>query len=530
MESPIVPVDPDQATCEIRNPQDAIVTAPSSSAGESSSSDSTAAALSPPAGAATDALDDAPRGKDAAEKSMAAGDDCADAAPTTGAEPASEEELQKRRAPAEACVFVAGMPPQYLPSALEDFLSAAGEVLKVTTYRDKRSRPYAFVQFATTPAADKLLAGSFDGLRFEGRQLRFERARMNCTLQFAGLPPLAAGELQSLLSAFGELSSLREPPAPGGLGYATYKYRDDAAAALSELKKSNPEWAVEWSTSRRSAAAAGSISRRSGGARHSYGHWHSHSRPHGRGRLGTPAGSSSSDERAEPHDTLFVGGLDDSVTEYDLHSTFSRFGDILKVTMLAPPRHRLPLSAFVRFSTVDAAQAAILGLHRSMLKGRRIRVQFADSGPPRHDRRRMGSHAPPAVPPMGALPADMPAPPMVFTPAGWQAAYPPYVPPYVAYGAYVPGAPMYGMPVPAAGPYAPAGGYFAPGGMYYPPAMPVYYGHEAAATDYGDEDYEADDYESEETESEGTDSDDYGIEEGIEEAGGGDDDDDDNDE
>ncbi|KAI8823338.1 peptidyl-prolyl cis-trans isomerase E [Fimicolochytrium jonesii] len=77
--------------------------------------------------------------------------------------------------------------------------------------------------------------------------------------------------------------------------------------------------------------------------------------------------------------TVYVGGLDDQITEQILHAAFLPFGDILEVQIPPDPTSRAPHRGFgfIEYESAADAQSAIDNLHLSELYGKVIKVNLA---------------------------------------------------------------------------------------------------------------------------------------------------------
>mmetsp|Transcript_21311 Transcript_21311/g.52621 ORF Transcript_21311/g.52621 Transcript_21311/m.52621 type:complete len:142 (-) Transcript_21311:434-859(-) len=85
---------------------------------------------------------------------------------------------------------------------------------------------------------------------------------------------------------------------------------------------------------------------------------------------------------ANPKTTLYVGGLDESVTDAVMHAAFLPFGEIKDVNM--PLEHESQKNrgfGFVTFVEKDDAAEAMNNMHNSELYGRVLRCNYAQ--PPR---------------------------------------------------------------------------------------------------------------------------------------------------
>ncbi|KAI9137502.1 putative peptidyl-prolyl cis-trans isomerase E [Paraphysoderma sedebokerense] len=80
-----------------------------------------------------------------------------------------------------------------------------------------------------------------------------------------------------------------------------------------------------------------------------------------------------------PKTTLYVGGLDDTVTAETLHAAFIPFGDIVTVEIPPDPSSRAQHRgfAFVEFEDPEDAKAAIDNMHMSELYGKVLKVNLA---------------------------------------------------------------------------------------------------------------------------------------------------------
>lgn len=79
-----------------------------------------------------------------------------------------------------------------------------------------------------------------------------------------------------------------------------------------------------------------------------------------------------------PKTTLYIGGLEESITEGILHSAFIPFGDIKDVSIPldnTTGKHRG--FGFVEFEAKDDANDAIDNMHNAELYGRVLRVNYA---------------------------------------------------------------------------------------------------------------------------------------------------------
>ncbi|KAL1651381.1 hypothetical protein SLS58_000721 [Diplodia intermedia] len=89
--------------------------------------------------------------------------------------------------------------------------------------------------------------------------------------------------------------------------------------------------------------------------------------------------------------TLYIGNLFYQTNEDQLRQEFSRFGDIVKTTIIKDPAGMSRGFGYIEYSTDEAASEAIADMNQRVLDGRRMTVQYhkkRENNSPRNDRSR----------------------------------------------------------------------------------------------------------------------------------------------
>lgn len=149
-------------------------------------------------------------------------------------------------------------------------------------------------------------------------------------------------EMESVFSPFGELVDTWIAYDPPGFAFVEFKTNEEAAAAMSELHKSNnfgSEIRVE---------------------------------------VTKPRGWGGEKKESENKPRLFVGDIKESIEKEQLSAAFEKFGSIADIWVA----HNPPGFAFVEYYKMEDAEEAIKEMHEKDLFGGKIRVQLTKTRKP----------------------------------------------------------------------------------------------------------------------------------------------------
>ncbi|KAM3162609.1 RIM4-like protein [Lachancea thermotolerans] len=343
------------------------------------------------AGAASKEKDSAP----GAGAGAASGIASAHVAPRSGI--AASEAAPKFRGRPSSCVFVASLAASLSDddlclSVTENF-KKFGRLTMVKVLRDPANRPYAFVQYTNDADAKKALKEA-QGSSLNGRTIRCEPARVNRTLfvcykgrnlNSSGL--VSAAFVNQLLEKFGELEQLvacrdqffhRKNNAYSGSDrsnawFIQFAYRDDAIRAFANLK-SDLNWVVEWAQNIEAPSHMNMLSDSKNLV------IREETEPENEGACIMPVDSyseSSGSEVVIDQKSIFVGQLDPMATEEGVLERFSRHGSILELNLISKPNN---VFAFIRFTTEEAAAAALEMENHAMFLNKTMHVQYREIG------------------------------------------------------------------------------------------------------------------------------------------------------
>lgn len=331
----------------------------------------------------------------------------ADKGPTPVSKPAATGGTKFRGRPS-SCVFVASLAASLSDddlclSVTENFRQF-GSLTMVKVLRDPANRPYAFVQYTNDADAKKALKEA-QGTTLNGRTIRCEPARVNRTLFISykdrspnshGLVSAAAVNL--LLEKFGELEQLvacRDPyshkknklysnSSRSNAWFIQFAYRDDAIRAFANLK-TDFNWVVEWAQNIEAPSHMNMLSDKknltipeeaeaqdSDACEPITNHHHHHHQPD-QGNVTVPG----------LHDviidqkSIFVGQLDPMATEEKLLKRFSRHGSITDINLITKPNN---VFAFIKFTTEEAAAAALEMENHAIFLSKTMHVQYREIG------------------------------------------------------------------------------------------------------------------------------------------------------
>lgn len=262
-----------------------------------------------------------------------------------------DKESKEIRGRPSACVFVASLSSNIsddvLCQSVTNHFKQWGNITLVKVLRDPANRPYAFVQYATDEEADNAIVEGQHSI-LNGRTVRCEKARVNRTLYLELKNSVISKKImKKLLSRFGEVERLiavnddfnpiKKSNVPSRNYFCKYVFRQDAIGAFANLK-SKPNWNVEW------------------------------------------AQNLEDEYKDIPEVTIdklsvFVGHLDPRISREDLLERFEKHGKIKEAILVNRP---LSNFAFIKFTTKEAAAAAVDSENHSMFKFKTIHVQYRE--------------------------------------------------------------------------------------------------------------------------------------------------------
>ncbi|CAG8528032.1 9981_t:CDS:2 [Paraglomus brasilianum] len=252
---------------------------------------------------------------------------------------------EKRALPA-GCLFVASLDAtkskEHLQQIVGKHFSQWGQLLCVKVLRDWANRPYSFVQYENVNDADVALKEAH-GSWIENRRIRVEKARVNRTLFITRLHPnRVEEEIRSIFEPFGPLEEINVPKnfvtgRKKGGGFVKFCYRDDAINAFNTLRQTS-NYFLEWVEN-----------------------------------LEKPL----SEEEEEDRHSIYIGNLNEKlVTKKILYEKFDQHGKIEDLHLVnRGKKQRIPAYAFIKYSDVLSAEAAIIHEDNKPFLERQIKVQ-----------------------------------------------------------------------------------------------------------------------------------------------------------
>eukprot|EP01001_Neometanema_parovale_P006720 NODE_3068_length_1285_cov_77.132530_g2913_i0.p1 GENE.NODE_3068_length_1285_cov_77.132530_g2913_i0~~NODE_3068_length_1285_cov_77.132530_g2913_i0.p1 ORF type:complete len:383 (-),score=116.66 NODE_3068_length_1285_cov_77.132530_g2913_i0:136-1212(-) len=266
----------------------------------------------------------------------------------TGAQPAGTQPVAAQAAPAgppSKKVFIGGLSPMSTRDSLTTYFSQFGQVVDVAVLMDPITgmpRGFGFVTFANDEIAAAAIANRKQTIDGKEVEVKFSENREPGAVAPAeakklfvgGLPPTASKDnIQAWFKQFGPVIEVILPMdnmtgMPRGYGFVTFDSEDEAQAALrhSEHTIEGKTVDVKPSQAKRADAAAGMM-------------------------MGAGADSAK----------IFVGGLRQETTEYEIKEWFTQFGNVSEVTIVSDQTTGNSRGfGFVKFDDGSAAQAALM--------------------------------------------------------------------------------------------------------------------------------------------------------------------------
>ncbi|EPZ33308.1 hypothetical protein O9G_001720 [Rozella allomycis CSF55] len=161
----------------------------------------------------------------------------------------------------DACLFIANLPQKLSNEELSERLNELFQgfgVLSIKASRDKRGRPFGFLQFQSfdQDVEDAYQASIYgSGMEMENRRLRVEKARCVRTLLVLN-SSMSAESFKNYARSFGKIefcqsiwtlphhvSGIQEPVQ---ITCVQYRNRNEAIIAFRTFKTNNQDWEIQW--------------------------------------------------------------------------------------------------------------------------------------------------------------------------------------------------------------------------------------------------------------------------------------------
>lgn len=269
------------------------------------------------------------------------------------------------------CVFVASLPALLTDDELCRLVSGHfqvfGELVSVKVLRDPANRPYAFVQYTNDSDCRTAIDLGHDS-ELGGRRLRCEAAKVNRTLFFLFEEARSRGQVDAIVSKFGETDAIRPGTNSGRLSlscsvlmshnwFVKFAYRDEAIQAFAALSDAG-NFQVEWAQNIDDAEA--------------------------------PC------QTGFDRSLVYIGLLPSEVTMETLLQRFKVHGRINNVDIVRKPETTF---AFITFKDEAAAASAVARDNHTLFMNKTIHVKYRMSAPKRMTRVILSPRVPVALAP-----------------------------------------------------------------------------------------------------------------------------------
>lgn len=295
-----------------------------------------------------------------------------------------------------SCIFVASLTASLsddkLCFSVKERFKEFGELNGVKVLRDQENRPYAFVQYTNDQDAINALEKAH-GTILDGRVIRCEPARVNCTLFITNLTPVSHVEIKQLCGSFGKLEQLvpnkdknqlsqrfAYPVTVSNSWFIRFVYRDDAIRAFANLKMDS-RWTVQWAQNVNVPRRFNMLYRNDDNIEidssvDSNKYLKKRNDSNELFRNNSVDNQNNSNVTIDKK-SIFVGQLPKDTTTENIQAHFARYGTIVDINLIHKPTN---VFTFIQFETEKAAAAALEKENHSTFLDKTIHVQYKELG------------------------------------------------------------------------------------------------------------------------------------------------------